>query len=201
MADAKSRKPLVIGAAVVAALLVMCCCSGTLGMYFMGKQNLDARAESFAGLSAACRGEPVPGAAAVTVDGAIHAQAYDEDGDMLHYWLPSEMRSEGLADTEVVVCRVGDWERYTVERCDYETGFVTGLAGGENVILREGYRQRFRVVVAQTGQTLAEELVEGEPPETCPENAEFDTGGETDRFVGDTPDGEEVGAWMRTLAL
>ncbi|MGE0791946.1 MAG: hypothetical protein AB7S26_40100 [Sandaracinaceae bacterium] len=201
MAQSDSKKPLLIGAIVVLALLGACCCSGLIGVAVLGKRENDARAATFGNLSMACRGQGIPEAAELVADGTIHAQAYDEDGDMLHMYLPSEMRSTALSDTEVVVCRMGRAESYVVERCDYETGIVTGITGGENVIEREAYHTRFRVVAARTGATIAEELIDGEMPDPCPESAEFDTGGETDTLRGDWPDGDEVSAWMRTLPL
>jgi hypothetical protein len=200
MAQGGGKKTAMIVLGALAAFGVLGCCSSCIVLGWFGNQRAQEDAAPFRPLVTACAGAPVAGTAAVgTRAGMVQAQAVDEDGDLAPYWLPTVQRSGSLAETERVVCR-GALERFDAESCEYETGIVTGVMGGRNVIQRFGYRRTVRVVAASTGQTLAEHTFEGAPPAACPESAEFDTGGETQSYYGEAPEDDPIHQWIAEVA-
>lgn len=189
---------IVVGA--IGLLGLLGCCISCVVLGWFGNREARAAAAPFLTVPAACAGAPVAGTAALgSGGGMVRAQAVDDDGDLSPYWLPTEQRSTSLAETERVVC-VGPLERYDAEHCDYETGFVTGVTGGHNVIQRFGYRRTVRLVAASTGQPIAARTFDGAPPDPCPESAEFDTGGETQTIYGDAPEDEPIHQWVADVA-
>jgi hypothetical protein len=198
MAQSSTGRIVMIVGGIIGGLGVLGCCGTCIvSMIFGGQQAAEERAR-YQPLVAACTGQPVPGAAAA-VPGPARAVLVGDGGTIDLYSLPQEMRSTGVADTQRVVCE-GPSERYLVESCDYDTGFVTGVTGGRNIVERYAYRQSVRIVAASTGQQIAARVFEGTPPDPCPVSAEFDDGGDTQTLYGDTVAAETVHAWLADVA-
>lgn len=200
MAQAGGKRVVLIVLGVIGGVVVLGCCGTCVALGLIGQQQNAAQAAVFQELAGVCAGRPAPSAAAVgTAGGAVRAQAYDSDGDLLSHWLPTEQRSASVADTELVICQ-GELVRWDMESCDYETGFVTGVTGGRNIIERRAWRRDYRVVDARTGAERARRTFDGRPPPPCPESAEFDTGGDTETLYGDPPEPAEVHRWLTEVA-
>lgn len=194
----RKRSTVKIVIALVGAFGALGCCVSCVGIFLYGSDQAAQETAPFSALVSACAGQGVPGAAAVgAAGGTVRAQLV-RDGRVVAYVVPTEQRSSSLAETELVVCD-SDAERYLVERCEYDTGAVTGVLGGENVIERFGYRREVRVVAAQSGVELARRTFEGEPPEPCPDESRFRRGGSTLTNVGDAPEDADLFAWLPSV--
>ena len=145
--------------------LALSCVFCLVGAWVIGKRDMDAIEPA----AAACRGEPVPEAAPYTPGGAQRFAFFQNTDRGWRLDLGRRDTSlplaENVAEATLTVC-LGASETVSLERCSYVDG---------HVVERRQPSRRVRVVATQSGQTVRETLVAGNPPADCPET--FSTGG------------------------
>ena len=150
-------RTLLIAGGIVAALMLVCC-SG-IALLALGGSYVSDRV---AAAGAACDGRPVPGAAPYRLgDASAGIVAMQRSGGA---WspqfdvVPTTFHSaDTTQEAALVLCMEPD-SRESIETCAYSSGAR---------VTRYRHQQRVRVVVAQTGAVLRDEVVQGPAPDAC----------------------------------
>jgi hypothetical protein len=134
------QRPSARAPAVVTVVLAAVSLAGIYLAVDTSVENQRPGGELTAALAPACRGEAVPGAAAVSTNGAAnHLVVLDSSGDEVD-WTghPAiELRPPNLADAELVVCVEPEATRTQIQVCQYTNGpAITRYASSRKVEVR-----------------------------------------------------------------
>jgi hypothetical protein len=198
-----SKKSIVILIIVaVVAIVGLVVGLGFCGLLGYAMSDINKTNKEFGSLVEVCYGGSVESAAPYSNEAGIHpamgVSAYTSGGDMSPnpYAIPKKALAKTLAETELVVC-MGDEERVLIDRCTY-----TDDAGNKIGILDlYGFEREVTLIEAKTGQTVAQETIQGTPPQECLDTEAFPKGDDKMERQGSKVSNDDVEEWVRPYVI
>jgi hypothetical protein len=168
------KPKLLIALGIFAFVLLICVGLIVFGSFVAKEQaNLD---KDFAEIMNVCRGQSVPGAAAYTQSSdrnLLIAIEPNTSGDLTTntYAIPEDRLATKADEVTLVVC-LGREREVLIESCPYHD-VEDKDEKTDNVIERYAYERDVKLIVAQTGEVLVEEVLRGAEPNECLETESF----------------------------
>jgi hypothetical protein len=192
-------KPKVLIVVGIFAFILLVC----VGLFVLGSIVTRQQAEldkNFAEIIDVCRGQSAPSAAAYTPGGGrnlLMAIEPNTSGDLTTntYAIPEDMLAAKAGEVTLVLC-LGREREVLIESCPYHK--VKDTDGKtDNVIERYAYERDLKLVVAQTGEVLAEEALRGPEPDKCLETQSFKEGETLIKRKGTSISNGDLREWVR----
>jgi hypothetical protein len=183
----------------ILALVVLGCIGLIVLGAFVGNEQAKLNKE-FAEIVNVCRGQSVSSAAAYTPKGGrnlLVAVEPDTAGDLsvYTYAIPDEMLATKANEVTLVLC-LGREREVLIESCPYHK--VKDQNGEtDHVIERYMYERDLKLVVAQTGEVLADEKLQGSAPNECLEKESFKEGDAVVKRKGTSISNGDLREWVR----
>ncbi len=177
-------KKIILGGLV--ATVVAC----VLLFVFVINPDVEAQANEFGALAAACSGTDVPAAAAYPANPA-NLISFDtqRSGFTLSNHAPLEWKAKTLSGTALVLC-LGENKETLIETCDYEKG---------KKIKRYIHVQAVELRAAQTGEVVGTEDLKGEEPAICDNKEAFKT--DVVERTGEKVTSDQLKSWLEAYVL
>ncbi|MBN1219232.1 MAG: hypothetical protein JXM69_09920 [Anaerolineae bacterium] len=192
----KSRRTIILGILVVLLLI----CVGLVVFGTFAARQRDELDQEFADIMNVCRGQSVTSAATYNQNGGqnlLIAVESNVSGDLTIYTyaIPDDMLATTARDVALVLCLDAEREvmiescpYYNVDDEDKET---------KNVIERYVYERNLKLIVAQTGEVLADETLRGDEPDECLEQESFRESQNVIKRKGDSISNGDLREWVR----
>jgi hypothetical protein len=193
------NRKLVVVLVILGALLFVC-----VGIFVFGSilsKEHDERDQEFADLINVCRGQSVASAAAYESGGRnlLIAVEPGTSGDLTTdtYAVPDDMLATTAGEVVLVLC-LGEEKEVLIESCPYYNVNDENQEV-ENLIERYVYERSVKLIVAQTGEVLAEEVLRGEEPGECLDQEAFRESQDVIERKGSTISSGELREWVRRV--
>ena len=192
----KSKVVIILG--ILGVILLICVGLVAFFSFFAGER--DKLDQEFADIMNVCRGQSVPSAATYNPDGRqnlLIAIEPNVSGDLTIYTyaIPDDMLATTANDVALVLC-LDDEREVMIESCPYHN--VNGKdEETENVIERYIYERNVKLIVAQTGEVLVEETLQGDEPDKCLEQESFRENQKVIKRKGNSISNGDLREWVR----
>lgn len=195
----KRKVAIVLG--IVGVLLLVCVAIIGFGSVLSKERN--EQDQEFADMMNVCRGQSVASAAVYESGGQNSLIAFETgvSGDLTTYTyaVPDDMLATTAGEVSLVLC-LGEEEEVLIESCPYYSVDDEEQAI-ENVIERYVHERSAKLIVAQTGEVLADEVIQGEEPDECLDEEAFREGQDIIERRGSEISNGELREWvMQVLA-
>ncbi len=192
------KPKLLIVLGILTVLLLVC-----VGLFVLGSFVAKEQAEldkDFAEIMNVCRGQSVPSAAAYTQGGGrnlLIAVEPNTSGDLTinTYAIPEDILATKANEVTLVLC-LGREREVLIESCPYHN-VKDEDEKTDNVIERYAYERDLKLIVAQTGEVLAEEVLRGAEPNECLETESFKEGETLIKRKGTSISNGNLREWVR----
>jgi hypothetical protein len=158
--------------------------------------------QEFGPLAEVCYGGTVENAAPYSEEPGIHpamgvgSYSSGADPSPRPYVVPKKALPETLQETELVVC-LGDEEEVLLDRCAY-----TDDEGNKIGILDlYGFERKVTLIEAKTGETVAQEIIEGKAPQECLDTEAFPKDKDTMERKGSHVSDDDIEEWVRPYVI
>jgi hypothetical protein len=190
------NRKLAIVLGIVGALILVCIAMLVLGSVISKERN--NQDQEFADMMNVCRGQSVASAAAYESGGQNSIIAFEPNvsGDLTTYTyaVPDDMLATTAGEVALVLC-LGEEKEVLLESCPYYSVDDEEQAI-ENVIERYVRERSAKLIVAQTGEVLADDVIQGEEPDECLDEEAFREGQDVIERKGDEISSGELREWI-----